>query len=100
MGRLIARKKVLRLGPDGERSRPDSIAVEEPLEIRVDGRPLAVTMRTPGHDVELAHGFLPVRTEVAILAAFAAALLLLARVSLAYLEGLSKREGRLTQRWQ
>jgi FdhD protein len=28
----------------------DEVAVEEPLEIRVDGRPLAVTMRTPGHD--------------------------------------------------
>jgi FdhD protein len=36
----------------------DEVAVEEPLEIRVDGRALAVTMRTPGHDVELAHGFL------------------------------------------
>lgn len=36
----------------------DSIAVEEPLEIRVDGSPLAVTMRTPGHDEELALGFL------------------------------------------
>ena len=58
MGRLIARKPVLRLGPAGQRTRPDSIAVEEPLELRVDGRPLAVTMRTPGHDVELAHGFL------------------------------------------
>jgi FdhD protein len=58
MGRLIARRPVLRLTADGERSRPDSIAVEEPLELRVDGRPLAVTMRTPGHDVELAHGFL------------------------------------------
>ncbi|KAA0274768.1 MAG: formate dehydrogenase accessory sulfurtransferase FdhD [Acidobacteria bacterium] len=37
---------------------PDEVAVEEPLEIRVDGRPLAVTMRTPGHDEELALGFL------------------------------------------
>jgi len=36
----------------------DAVAVEEPLEIRVDGAPLAVTMRTPGHDVELALGFL------------------------------------------
>jgi FdhD protein len=36
----------------------DEVAVEEPLEIRVDGRPLAVTMRTPGHDEELALGFL------------------------------------------
>ena len=34
------------------------MAVEEPLEIRVDGEPLAVTMRTPGHDEELALGFL------------------------------------------
>jgi FdhD protein len=36
----------------------DEVAVEEPLESRVDGRPLAVTMRTPGHDEELALGFL------------------------------------------
>ena len=36
----------------------DEVAVEEPLEVRVDGRPLAVTMRTPGHDEELALGFL------------------------------------------
>jgi FdhD protein len=36
----------------------DVVAVEEPLEIRVDGRALAVTMRTPGHDEELALGFL------------------------------------------
>ena len=40
---------------DGER---DAVAVEEPLEIRVDGAPLSVTMRTPGHDEELALGFL------------------------------------------
>jgi FdhD protein len=37
---------------------PDAVPVEEPLEIRVDGAPLAVTMRTPGHDEELALGFL------------------------------------------
>ncbi len=36
----------------------DEVAVEEPLEIRVDGRPLAVTMRTPGADDELVLGFL------------------------------------------
>lgn len=36
----------------------DYLAVEEPLEIRVDTRPVAVSMRTPGHDEELAAGFL------------------------------------------
>lgn len=36
----------------------DEVAVEEPLEVRVDGAALAVTMRTPGHDEELAAGFL------------------------------------------
>jgi FdhD protein len=41
----------------GRRSEMDRLAVEEPLEIRVRGRPVAVTMRTPGHDEELALGF-------------------------------------------
>lgn len=36
----------------------DTVAVEEPLEIRVNDRPVSVTMRTPGHDLELAAGFL------------------------------------------
>jgi FdhD protein len=44
-----------RVQRDGEM---DLVAIEEPLEIRVDGKPLAVTMRTPGHDEELALGFL------------------------------------------
>jgi FdhD protein len=35
----------------------DLVAVEEPLEIRIAGEPVAVTMRTPGHDEELALGF-------------------------------------------
>ena len=39
-------------------ARREPIVVEEPLEIRLDGEPLAVTMRTPGHDLELAAGFL------------------------------------------
>jgi FdhD protein len=42
--------------PAGTRE-DDLVAVEEPLEIRVDGEPVAVTMRTPGHDEELAIGF-------------------------------------------
>jgi FdhD protein len=46
---------VVRL-PDGRRER-DHVAVEEPLEIRIGGQPVAVTMRTPGHDEELALGF-------------------------------------------
>jgi FdhD protein len=45
-------KRIVR---DGE---SDLLAVEEPLEIRVCGEPIAVTMRTPGHDEELAAGFL------------------------------------------
>src|SRR3989440_9703605 len=47
--------EVLRL-PAG-RSERDQVAVEEPLEIRINGAPVAVTMRTPGHDEELALGF-------------------------------------------
>jgi FdhD protein len=41
----------------GGASEPDLVAVEEPLEIRIGGEPVAVTMRTPGHDEELALGF-------------------------------------------
>ncbi|GAA1937740.1 formate dehydrogenase accessory sulfurtransferase FdhD [Microbacterium aoyamense] len=63
MGRITARRPVTRIrvgadGTDAASRRPDVLAVEEPLEIRVGGTPLAVTMRTPGHDVELAAGFL------------------------------------------
>ncbi|MDL9981369.1 formate dehydrogenase accessory sulfurtransferase FdhD [Microbacterium candidum] len=59
MGRLTMRRPVRRIRLDaGETRRIDTLAVEEPLEIRVGGQPLAVTMRTPGHDVELAAGFL------------------------------------------
>src|SRR5919198_872272 len=42
--------------PDGSEE-TDHVAVEEPLEIRVDGNAVAVTMRTPGHDEDLALGF-------------------------------------------
>src|SRR5450759_5403293 len=36
----------------------DLLAVEEPLEIRINERPISITMRTPGHDFELVAGFL------------------------------------------
>jgi FdhD protein len=49
-----ARVDVVRV-PDGDAE--DVVAVEEPLEIRIGGAPVAVTMRTPGHDEELALGF-------------------------------------------
>ncbi len=59
MGRITARAPVVKISTGGaSRRRADTLAVEEPLEIRVGGVPLTVTMRTPGHDVELAAGFL------------------------------------------
>jgi FdhD protein len=60
MGRVTGRRPVLRLdlASGSATRRPDTLAAEEPLEIRVNGEPLAVTMRTPGDDVDLAHGFL------------------------------------------
>jgi FdhD protein len=62
MGRITTRSPVTRIVFDESgavtRRRPDTLAVEEPLEIRVAGEPLTVTMRTPGNDIELAAGFL------------------------------------------
>ncbi len=67
MGRTAARRAVVRINldlPGDPVRRPDDLAAEEPLEIRVGragpGRrtPLAVTMRTPGQDIDLAMGFL------------------------------------------
>ena len=49
---------MLRIRGSVHTTRPDTVAAEEPLEIRLAGTPLAVTMRTPGHDFDLVHGFL------------------------------------------
>ncbi|CAM3889217.1 formate dehydrogenase accessory sulfurtransferase FdhD [Smaragdicoccus niigatensis] len=58
MGRVTVHRPVLRIRDDHLVDRPDCLAVEEPLEIRVGGRSLTVTMRTPGDDFDLAIGFL------------------------------------------
>ena len=56
--RHVARAAIERVRGAERRDDRDELAVEEPLEIRVDGEPLAVTMRTPGEDEALAVGFL------------------------------------------
>jgi FdhD protein len=58
MGRMTSRYRILRVTDGVGSARPDTLAAEEPLEIRVAGRPLTVTMRTPGDDFDLARGFL------------------------------------------
>ena len=58
MGRITTPRPLVRIEGSTVTSRPDTIVVEEPLEIRVNGRPFAVTMRTPGDDIDLVHGFL------------------------------------------
>ena len=57
-GRRIARIRVVTIATDTRTTRPDAVAVEEPLELRVAGSAYTTTMRTPGHDIELAHGLL------------------------------------------
>jgi FdhD protein len=54
----LRRSPVERLAPSSASREDDTVIVEEPLEIRIAGDTLAVTMRTPGHDRELALGFL------------------------------------------
>jgi FdhD protein len=58
MGRVIQRHAVLRVGPEAAIRRTDTLAVEEPLELRLNGEPYLVTMRTPGNDIDLVHGLL------------------------------------------
>ncbi|WP_405806196.1 formate dehydrogenase accessory sulfurtransferase FdhD [Streptomyces sp. NBC_01187] len=58
MGRVTERRPVIRIRDGAVSERPDTLVAEEPLEIRLNGKPLAVTMRTPGDDFALATGFL------------------------------------------
>src|SRR3979490_45970 len=58
MGRGTARRRVKQFTAGDAVARPETLVVEEPLEIRVNGAPVTVTMRTPGSDIELAQGFL------------------------------------------
>ncbi|HEY5832900.1 formate dehydrogenase accessory sulfurtransferase FdhD [Streptomyces sp.] len=58
MGRVTERRRVLRIRDGAAEHRADTLVAEEPLEIRLNGRPLAITMRTPGDDFALATGFL------------------------------------------
>ncbi len=58
MGRVTRRHSVLRVAPGEAIRRSDTLAVEEPLEIRLNGESYLVTMRTPGNDVDLVHGLL------------------------------------------
>ncbi|MEU6289252.1 formate dehydrogenase accessory sulfurtransferase FdhD [Streptomyces sp. NPDC046988] len=58
MGRVTERRKVIRVRDGAVTTRPDTLVAEEPLEIRLNGKPLAITMRTPGDDFALAAGFL------------------------------------------
>ena len=58
VGRVTTRRPVRRIDGEQRRTRVDTVVAEEPLEIRVNRVPLAVTMRTPGSDMELAQGFL------------------------------------------
>ncbi|MFJ8647540.1 formate dehydrogenase accessory sulfurtransferase FdhD [Streptomyces sp. NPDC093546] len=58
MGRVTERRRVIRIRDGAVSARPDTLVAEEPLEIRLDGKPLAITMRTPGDDFALAAGSL------------------------------------------
>jgi FdhD protein len=58
VGHVTARRRITHLTAEKTTTRPETLVVEEPLEIRVNGAAVTVTMRTPGSDIELAQGFL------------------------------------------
>jgi FdhD protein len=64
MAVMTTRRSVVRVSDDGDVSRPDDLAVEDPLTLFLNGEALAVLMRTPGHDLELAAGWLVVESDV------------------------------------
>ncbi len=74
MGRVVKRRMVTRFTTGSKPvRRRDSVVGEEPLEIRIQGSPVAVTMRTPGNDYELAAGFLASEGAISRSADFAGA---------------------------
>ena len=58
MGRLVDRRRVTRFREERVTEVADHVAVEEPLTVQVNGATVTTTMRTPGHDIELALGWL------------------------------------------
>jgi len=64
MAVMTTRRSVVRIRREGDFLQPDDLAVEEPLTLVLEGDALAVLMRTPGHDLELAAGWLAVESRV------------------------------------
>ena len=64
MAVMTTRRAIVRLHGDGTSSAPDDLAVEAPLTLSLDDEVLAVLMRTPGHDLELAAGWLVAESDV------------------------------------
>jgi FdhD protein len=64
MAVMTTRRAIVRLHGDGTSSAPDDLAVEAPLTLSLDDEVLAVLMRTPGHDLELAAGWLVAESGV------------------------------------
>jgi len=64
MGSMSARRAIVRVRDGAQASAPDELAVESPLVLAIDGDVLATLMRTPGHDLELAAGWLVVESGV------------------------------------
>ena len=66
VSRVTVRTPIRRFHDGVFTSRPDSVAGEEPLEIRIGGVAINTTMRTPGHDIELIHGLLHAELDASL----------------------------------